>query len=509
MTYPLDEPTTEDQAIADPQAAGERARTMESAGLSDEAARSEARLAASAAPVVAATRSAPVPAHAAAAASAGTHAAPIAPLTMPAMTRAAARITRTVCDTRLAGHLRATLGITEWQASLTGTRSVDASYVDAGIVDLTLASPDGGAPVSLQLSLDLHAYPALSIAAWPDSDAPGAKPPADAALRQAVAGVVLEPLLARLGSAGFKDVRVADVRRGRLEETRPLRELTTGKGSHAVAPVIAPVIALSFMLAGRRYQTALRAPAACYDLLDRLLQGGAGTQPPDTASGVAAVAAVVAATATATAGNDPHTASRSSGQPPYPTVDLDVPGSLILGVKRLPVETLRALEPGDVLLRATFPSLDAAQPGTSHDLSAPRARLRAVAAWGTPGLTRVCAAVEIDGQSLVIVKEPNMSEELDPASADAGLAIDDPADPIRIGELELPVQFEIDTVALPLAQLSALGPGYVLELPVPAADAQLRLVAHGQTIGYGELVTVGEHLGIRIIRMAHRHGPIQ
>jgi type III secretion protein Q len=102
-----------------------------------------------------------------------------------------------------------------------------------------------------------------------------------------------------------------------------------------------------------------------------------------------------------------------------------------------------------------------------------------------------------------------MSEELDPASADAGLAIDDPADPIRIGELELPVQFEIDTVALPLAQLSTLGPGYVLELPVPVADAQLRLVAHGQTIGYGELVTVGEHLGIRIIRMAHRHGPIQ
>ncbi|ASL45434.1 Yop proteins translocation protein Q [Burkholderia sp. AD24] len=508
MTYPLDEPTTEDETIADPQAAGERARAAESAGLAGEAVRSEAWLAASAVPVVAAT----VPEHAAAFASANTHDAPIAPLTMPAITRAAARLTRTVCDTRLAGHLRARLGITEWQASLTDARSVDATYVDAGIVDLTLASPDGGAPVSLHLALDLHAYPALSIAAWPDSDAPGAKPPADAALRQAVAGVVLEPLLARLSSAGFKNARVADVRRGRLDETRPLRELTAGKGSHAAAPmnapVNAPVIALSFVLAGRRYQAALRAPTACYDLLDRLLHGGAGTQPSDAASGVAAVATATAI-ATATAGNDPHAASGSSGQPPDPTVDLDVPGSLILGVKRLPVDTLRALEPGDVLLRATFPSLDAAQPGTSHNLSAPRARLRAVAAWGTPGLTRVCAAVEIDGQSLVIVKEPNMSEELDPASADAGLAIDDPADPIRIGELELPVQFEIDTVALPLAQLSALGPGYVLELPVPAADAQLRLVAHGQTIGYGELVTVGEHLGIRIIRMAHRHGPIQ
>lgn len=455
MIYPLDEPTTEDEAIADPHAAGERVRATQALGGDHvHAMRGETRDAR------------------------------IAPLSIPAITRVAARVTRTVCDTRLAEHLRTTLGITEWQASLTSARGFDATYVDPGIVDLTLASSDGGAAVSLHLALDLHAYPALSIAAWPDSDALSAKPPADAALRQAVAGVVLEPLLARLGSAGFKDIRVADVRRGRLDDTRPLRELTAG--THAAAPMVAPVVALSFVLGGRPYQAALRAPTACYDLLDRLLHTRASAQASSTGSVVAVVA-----TATATA------------------IDLDVPGSLILGIKRLPVDTLHALEPGDVLLRATFPSLDAALPGTSHDPSAPRARLRAVAAWGTPGLTRVCAAVEIDGQSLVIVKEPNMSEELDPASADAGLAIDDPADPIRIGELELPVQFEIDTVALPLAQLSALGPGYVLELPVPAADAQLRLVAHGQTIGYGELVTVGEHLGIRIIRMAHRHGPIQ
>ena len=99
-----------------------------------------------------------------------------------------------------------------------------------------------------------------------------------------------------------------------------------------------------------------------------------------------------------------------------------------------------------------------------------------------------------------------MSEELDSAYADAGLATDHPDDPIRIGELELPVQFEIDTVAMPLSQLSSLAPGYVVEFPVPFADARLRLVAHGRTIGYGELVTVGDHLGVRIIRMAHDQG---
>lgn len=100
-----------------------------------------------------------------------------------------------------------------------------------------------------------------------------------------------------------------------------------------------------------------------------------------------------------------------------------------------------------------------------------------------------------------------MSEEVDQASAGFGVVTTD--EPTRIGELELPVQFEIDTVSLPIDQLSALEPGYVIELPVAVTDARLRLVVHGQTVGYGELVAVGEHLGVRIIRMAHRHGTVQ
>jgi type III secretion protein Q len=133
----------------------------------------------------------------------------------------------------------------------------------------------------------------------------------------------------------------------------------------------------------------------------------------------------------------------------------------------------------------------------------------AIAAWGTPGLIRLHAPAQFDGHTLVITKEPTMSDELDPVRADDALADDQAQNPIEIGELDLPVQFEVDTVALPLSQLCALRPGYVLELPTPVADAQLKLVTHGQTIGYGELVTVGEHLGIRILRMAHGDGPVQ
>jgi type III secretion protein Q len=49
----------------------------------------------------------------------------------------------------------------------------------------------------------------------------------------------------------------------------------------------------------------------------------------------------------------------------------------------------------------------------------------------------------------------------------------------------------------------------VLELQTPVAAAQLKLVTHGQTIGIGELVTVGEHLGVRILKMAHGDDSIQ
>ncbi|CAE6731422.1 hypothetical protein R69888_02079 [Paraburkholderia haematera] len=514
MTYPLDEPTTEDEAANDPHATrGHKVTAL--ARVAGDAARERAvaiepssKAGNIASGHTAAVEPTSMPgdferasSHSANAAAAKTKElgaavtdasitsiAPIAPLRLRAISPASARVTRTLCDARVAGFLHATLGITEWQAAVADCNTFDAAYADPGVIELTLAPADGMSAVGMRVALDLHAYTPLAITAWPDTDALSAKPPADVALRQAVAGVVLEPLFERLIRAGFRDPRVVAVRRGRLGDS------TSSRKPAGEASAISPIVTLSFVLDERRYQVALSADPACYDVLDRLLRVA-----PSPAS-------VLSPAAAAASDASPSSASDRASET---AVDLTVPGSLILGVKRLPVDTLHALEPGDVLLRAAFPSFDATLLDASSVPSSPHARPRAVAAWGTPGLTRVCAAVEIDGQSLVIVKEPNMSEELDPASADAGLAIDDPADPIRIGELELPVQFEIDTVALPLAQLSALGPGYVLELPVPVADAQLRLVAHGQTIGYGELVTVGEHLGIRIIRMAHRHGPIQ
>lgn len=71
----------------------------------------------------------------------------------------------------------------------------------------------------------------------------------------------------------------------------------------------------------------------------------------------------------------------------------------------------------------------------------------------------------------------------------------------RLGNMGLPVAFEIDTACISLNELAALDSGSVVELHASLLDAPVRLVCFGQVVGLGQLVAVGERLGVRIQRM--------
>jgi type III secretion protein Q len=75
-----------------------------------------------------------------------------------------------------------------------------------------------------------------------------------------------------------------------------------------------------------------------------------------------------------------------------------------------------------------------------------------------------------------------------------------------VQDLQLPVAFEIDTARISLAELAGMQAGYVIELDVALAQAAVRLVCQAQVIGQGQLVAVGERLGVRIDRMGLDHG---
>ena len=79
--------------------------------------------------------------------------------------------------------------------------------------------------------------------------------------------------------------------------------------------------------------------------------------------------------------------------------------------------------------------------------------------------------------------------------------------PTDVAALELPVTLEIVTLAMPLQQIGALQPGQVLELPLALADARVRLVVCGQTLGHGKLVVVGEQLGFQVSTLVNQDEP--
>jgi type III secretion protein Q len=175
-------------------------------------------------------------------------------------------------------------------------------------------------------------------------------------------------------------------------------------------------------------------------------------------------------------------------RPPALPCDWTMPARLLLGQRRLPLALIETLTVGDVL------ALDGqTSAGSALDVQWVFGHARG-RCWQASAQAEG-HRLTISGATSVIDKRAEGADAA-PALSDAGLAM---------GEVEIPVNFEIDTVALPLADLASIRPGYVLELPMPARLATVRLVAYGQAIGHGELVAVGEQLGVRITRMAATH----
>ncbi|MDR7009583.1 type III secretion system cytoplasmic ring protein SctQ [Paraburkholderia strydomiana] len=399
---------------------------------------------------------------------------------LPAIPPADACAARLLCDARNVDALR----------RLGRLDAVHVSHVDAR--DAASAEPleDAGRIVlahlsgQLALHVDLARYPSLQILATPaEADHSGTQQ----SLRNAIANALLAPLVDSFNASGAGTWRVASVQRA-TKESATFESDNTAR------------LRIALMREGVAYETLFDIALPTLRLIETRL---------------------------ASFGNQQRRCD------PDAFATLGIPGRIALGARRVSIRALQKLRPGDVLLRtfsrATVLGLRGHGP------------LQLRAAWGTPGLRCMLATVALDGALLTLNDDPIMSEEtlqvegdelpridygdapLDDVPHEAAIATGTEAptkseteeeaeaeaapftrtSPLDIGELDLPVQFEIDTLALPLSQVAALRRGYVIELDTPVTDARIKLVAHGQTIGHGELVSVGEHLGIRITGMAY------
>lgn len=137
----------------------------------------------------------------------------------------------------------------------------------------------------------------------------------------------------------------------------------------------------------------------------------------------------------------------------------------------VPLRQLAGLVPGDVLL-----------PGLSRqDWNAGRCTL-----WAGP--VRIGDAFRQQGNIQILAMKPTTAATPAPAAA-AKLNVDD-----------LPVQlvFDVGQLEINVGQLRTLGAGYTFELPaVPERLVTIR--ANAREVGVGELVDLGDKLGVRIL----------
>jgi type III secretion protein Q len=92
-----------------------------------------------------------------------------------------------------------------------------------------------------------------------------------------------------------------------------------------------------------------------------------------------------------------------------------------------------------------------------------------------------------------------MNRDTPPAlasDADANLPID------RLDALEVNLRFEVGDLSLSLGELRNIRAGHVFDLAQPLNRCPVRIVAHGNVLGKGHLVAVGDRLGVRVSEFA-------
>ncbi|NYI00484.1 FliM/FliN family flagellar motor switch protein [Cupriavidus plantarum] len=320
-----------------------------------------------------------------------------------------------------------------------------------------LIESDAGAAL---LRVDLASSPALeSIAA-----------DRDAARRVALANLYLAPWLAALQPAHTGALVVRDLGRDvphrlndepidadEADRVRRGLSLTLGAEMPCVVDAIAP------------------------SLVDALARDHEDTLPPTSATG-----------------SDP---AAITGRTPGRTPD-HIPGTLRgrlhVATRTVRLDVLQSLRPGDVLLgwplRAPYAS------------DTPDARMEGLSLrWGTAQGVQAHATVSAAGSTLTLHSPLTMiqdTQDFDTASAE-------PSPPtVDLGPMTVPVRVELVTLELSLDAIAALQPGSIVELPAPLDGAVVQLVCCGNTVASGQLVAVGDNLGVRIVQpvQAPAHG---
>jgi len=127
----------------------------------------------------------------------------------------------------------------------------------------------------------------------------------------------------------------------------------------------------------------------------------------------------------------------------------------------------------------------------------------AIVATAEAGARRFVALAE--GSRITIQQSKDSTMNRNPNTATNATELQEAAAnaPIdRLDALEVTLRFEVGDLEVSLGELRNLRAGHVFELGQPLNRSVVRILAHGNLLGKGYLVAVGERLGVRVSEFA-------
>lgn len=156
----------------------------------------------------------------------------------------------------------------------------------------------------------------------------------------------------------------------------------------------------------------------------------------------------------------------------------------VIGRTRLGLHELRSVRAGDIIR-------------VEHWLASGAAVSVVAELGGRAGLRLRGLA---DGARITLLHKPEsaMTHESAATPPPAGDA-DNASLPLeRLDAFEVTLRFELADLSVPLGELRTLKPGHVFQLQQPLNRSVVHVAAHGNLLGKGYLVAVGDQLGVRI-----------
>jgi len=180
----------------------------------------------------------------------------------------------------------------------------------------------------------------------------------------------------------------------------------------------------------------------------------------------------------------PADAARHAAQPGAAFDALRLPVHFLIGSTPIQLREINSIRPGDIVGIEQWSSSGAA--------------IVVTAALGGPAGRQLTAFAE--GSRITVSQSKDSAMKPDTPAPTADASVNLPID--RLDALEVTLRFEVGELSLSLGELKSIRAGHVFELGQPLNRSPVRILAHGNVLGKGYLVAVGDRLGVRVSEFA-------